>query len=68
MKMTPEEKLLKELHRLQRELNSPRLRTYILGDTSPEEIARKQERESKLARFNEILGILNKKELQHVDS
>ncbi len=58
--MTTEEKLLKELRRLQRELNSPRLRTYILGDTSPEEISRKQERESKLNRFNEILTTLNK--------
>lgn len=60
--MTTEEKLLKELRRLQRELNSPRLGTYILGDTSPEEMARKQERESKLARFNEILCVLNNKE------
>lgn len=62
--MTPEEKLLKELRRLQRELNSPRLGTYILGDTSPEEMARKQERESKLARFNEILKVLNKKQVK----
>ena len=61
--MTTEEKLLKELRRLQRELNSPRLGTYILGDTSPEEIARKQERESKLARFNEILKVLNEKQV-----
>lgn len=62
--MTPEEKLLKELRRLQRELNSPRLGTYILGDTSPEEEARKQERESKLARFNEILKVLNEKQVK----
>ena len=58
--MTPAEKLLKELRRLQRELNSPRLSTYILGDQSEEEQARQRERASKLARFHEILEILNK--------
>lgn len=53
------EKLLKELHKLQRELNSPRLMTYILGDESEEEKNRQKERSSKLARFNEILAVLN---------
>ncbi len=57
--MTPTEKLLKELRKLQRELNSPRLQTYIEGDDSEQEANRKRERESKLARFNEILGTLN---------
>jgi hypothetical protein len=57
--MTPAEKLLKELRRLQRELNSPRLQTYILGDTSETEENRQRERASKLARFNEILKTLN---------
>ena len=56
--MTPAEKLLKELRRLQRELNSPRLSTYILGDQSEEEQARQRERASKLARFHEILSTL----------
>ena len=31
------EKLIKELRRLQRELNSPRLMTYIPGDQSEQE-------------------------------
>ena len=53
------DKLLKELHKLQRELNSPRLMTYILGDESEEEKNRQKERASKLARFNEILAVLN---------
>ncbi len=53
--ITNEEKLLKELHKLQRELNSSRLSTYRQGDTSEEEVARQRERESKLARFNEVL-------------
>ena len=57
--MTPKEKLLKELRRLQRELNSPRLSTYILGDESDEEKNRQRERAAKLARFNDILNILN---------
>lgn len=57
--LTPKEKLLKELQKLQRELNSSRLRTYYIDDYSENEIARKRERESKLKRFNEILEILN---------
>ncbi len=58
--MTPTEKLLKELRRLQRELNSPRLMTYTEGDTSEQEQNRQRERSSKLARFNDILATLNK--------
>lgn len=57
--MTPADKLLKELRKLQRELNSHRLLTYIEGDQSEAEANRKQERESKLSRFNEILKTLN---------
>jgi hypothetical protein len=56
--MPTKEKLEKELHRLQRDLNSHRLMTYIPGDTSEEETARQRERASKLARFYEILNIL----------
>jgi hypothetical protein len=56
--ITNEDKLLKELHKLQRDLNSFRLSTYIEGDNSQEEIARQRERESKLARFNEVLKTL----------
>ncbi len=58
--MTPTEKLLKELRRLQRELNSPRLMTYTEGDQSEQEMSRQRERASKLARFNDILATLNK--------
>lgn len=58
--MTLKEKLEKELRRLQRDLNSQRLSTYILGDTSDEEKARQQERANKLERFNEVLGLLHK--------
>jgi antirestriction protein len=57
------ESLTKELHRLQRDLNSSRLQTYRLGDNSQEAIDRKNEREVKLARFNEVL-----KELRETDS
>jgi hypothetical protein len=53
------EKLLKELRSLQRDLNSSRLSTYREGDTSKEEQERKKEREVKLARFNEVLMLLN---------
>lgn len=53
-----EDGLLKELHRLQRDLNSSRLRTYIEGDTSEEAMARQNERAVKLARFNEVLMLL----------
>lgn len=56
--MTTTEKLEKELHRLQRELNSHRLLDYIPGDTSEQEQNRQRERASKLARFNEILQVL----------
>jgi len=52
-------KLEKELHKLQRELNSGRLQTYIEGDTSDEENAREKERSTKMARFYEVLELLN---------
>jgi hypothetical protein len=55
---TQQEKLTKELLKLQRDLNSSRLRTYKEGDTSEQEMARRRERESKLTRFNEVLGLL----------
>jgi len=58
-----EEKLVKELNSLQRQLNSSRLQTYIEGDTSEEAVALKRERASKLRRFNEILEVLNKKSM-----
>lgn len=58
--MTEEDKLLKELKKLQRELNSRRLQTYTLGDTSDSEKARQAEREVKAKRFYEILEILRK--------
>jgi hypothetical protein len=48
----------KELRRLQRDLNSHRLLTYIEGDQSEQEQARQRERAEKLARFNEVLVIL----------
>ena len=57
------ESLTKELHRLQRELNSSRLSTYREGDVSQEAIDRKNEREVKLARFNQVL-----KELRESDA
>lgn len=57
--MSTKEKLEKELHRLQRDLNSNRLLTYIPGDTSEEEKNRQQERAIKLDRFKEVLGLLN---------
>ena len=53
-----ESKLLKELHKLQRDLNSSRLSTYKEGDDSDESKALRRERESKLARFNEVLATL----------
>ena len=61
MNITPEEKLLKELRRLQRDLNSQRLLTYIPGVETEEEKNRQAERASKLARFNEILAVLHTK-------
>ena len=54
--------LMKELQKLQRDLNSPRLSTYMEGDNSEEEIARQRERAAKLARFNEILDLLRELE------
>lgn len=54
--------LEKELHKLQRELNSSRLLTYREGDESEEEMARQRERASKLARFNEVLKLLREKD------
>jgi hypothetical protein len=60
-----EDNLLKELHRLQRDLNSSRLMKYREGDNSEEEIARKRERESKLTRFNEVLKLLNESKKQY---
>lgn len=52
------EDLEKELHRLQRELNSKRLSTYREGDNSKEEKDRIEERNQKLKRFNEVLSEL----------
>ena len=57
--ITQREKLEKELHRLQRDLNSKRLLSYIEGDTSNEEKQRQAERSSKLVRFNQTLKLLN---------
>lgn len=56
------ESLEKELRKLQRDLMSYRLSTYIEGDKSEEEKARKKEREVKLARFNEVLDLLRDNE------
>ena len=52
-------KLEKELHKLIRELNSRRLQTYMEGDTSDEENARQKERSTKMARYYEVLELLN---------
>ncbi len=52
--------LEKELHRLQRDLNSSRLGTYREGDNSEEEKDRQTERAEKLDRFNEVLRLLRK--------
>jgi hypothetical protein len=63
-----EAQLIKELQKLQRDLNSDRLSTYKEGDNSDEEKARKRERESKLVRFNEILELLHEiqaKKMEH---
>ena len=54
--------LEKELHKLQRDLNSSRLNSFRDGDTSEEEVARQRERAVKLARFNEVLQLLKEKE------
>lgn len=58
----PIDNLQKELHKLQRDLNSSRLSTYTDGDNSPEEMDRKNEREIKLARFNEVLQLLRERD------
>lgn len=62
------ELLEKELRKLQRDLNSHRLLTYIEGDESDEAKALKKEREVKLARFNEVLQLLNEKEKSKFDN
>lgn len=54
--------LEKELRKLQRDLNSSRLLTYVEGDKSEGEMARKRERDVKLARFNEVLRLLGEKD------
>jgi hypothetical protein len=51
--------LEKELNRLLRQINSPRLSVYTKGDTSEEEMSRRRERASKIARKDEILRVLN---------
>lgn len=56
------ESLEKELRKLQRDLNSRRLSTYMEGDNSEEALALKKEREIKLARFNEVLKLLRESE------
>jgi hypothetical protein len=56
---TLQESLLKELHKLQRYLNSNRLRTYNEGDESAEEFARQRERAAKLKRFDAVRELLN---------
>jgi ppGpp synthetase/RelA/SpoT-type nucleotidyltranferase/predicted ABC-type ATPase len=53
-----ESNLLKELHKLQKDLYSSRLSTFK-EDGSDEANALKRERESKLTRFNEVLATLN---------
>ena len=65
--ITNEEKLIKELHKLQRDLNSSRLSTYREGDTSQEEMDRQRERESKLARFYEVLETLRQSDAKFAD-
>lgn len=56
------EGLEKEMRKLLIDLNSSRLRTYIEGDNSEEELARQKEREVKLARYNEVLTLLREKD------
>jgi hypothetical protein len=65
--MSNEEKLLKELRSLQRDLNSSRLGTYIEGDNSEEQKERNKEREVKLARFNEVLKTLRESDAKFAD-
>lgn len=57
------ENLEKEVRKLQRDLNSSRLRTYREGDNSQEEKNRQKERAVKLARFNEVLALLREDEM-----
>lgn len=57
--------LEKELSRLQRDLNSSRLQTYIEGDNSEEAIALRKEREAKLERFNEVLKLLRENDKKY---
>ena len=59
------ESLEKELRKLQRDLNSHRLSTYTEGDESEQRKALNKEREVKLARFNEVLGLLRKKDVKY---
>jgi predicted ABC-type ATPase len=54
--------LEKRVQKLQRELNSPRLRTFIQGDDSEEQKAREKEREEKLKEFYEALAELRQKD------
>jgi hypothetical protein len=56
------ENLEKELRKLQRELNSGRLRTYREGDKSEEEMNRQKERAEKMARFYEVLKLFREKD------
>jgi len=65
--VTPKEKMIKELQKLQRELNSSRLSQYIEGDESDNQKSLQRERASKLARFNEILKILNQDDNKMAD-
>ena len=62
-----ESNLLKELNKLQRDLNSSRLRTYNEGDDSDEAKALRRERESKLTRFNEVLALLRELDSKKYD-
>jgi hypothetical protein len=54
--------LEKRLQKLQRELNSSRLSTYMVGDDSEEEKARQKERAEKLEEFYKVLSLLREKE------
>jgi hypothetical protein len=65
--ITPKEKMIKELQKLQRELNSSRLSQYREGDESDNEKSRQRERASKLARFNEILDVLHQDDNKMAD-
>lgn len=58
-KKPTESDLSNKLRKLQRELNSERLRTYTDGDSSPEEKARRLEREQKLKEFKAVQNQLS---------